>query len=76
MNIDAGILATISMIDAGSKAHTQRDRTIFESFVEMGWVTREFAKFGREFAASGIWKDPLGRLGAIHGRSLVTDSSG
>jgi hypothetical protein len=75
MNIDAGILATISMIDAGSKAHTQRDRTIFESFVEMGWVTPEFAKFGREFAACGIWKDPLGRFEAIHGRSLTTDSS-
>ena len=46
------------------------DRTIFESFIEMGWVAPEFAKFGREFAASGIWKDPLGRLEAIHGSSL------
>lgn len=46
------------------------DRIIFESFVEMGWVTPEFAKFGREFAASGIWKDPLGRLEPIQDRSL------
>ena len=44
------------------------DRIIFESFVEMGWVTPEFAKFGREFAASGVWNDPLGRLEAVHGR--------
>jgi hypothetical protein len=28
------------------------DRIIFESFVEMGWVTPEFANFGREFAVS------------------------
>ena len=45
------------------------DRIIFDSFVEMGWVTPEFANFGREFAASGIWKDPLGRLEPIEGRS-------
>jgi hypothetical protein len=48
------------------------DRSIFESFVEMNWVTPEFAKFGREFAASGIWKDPLGRLEPIQGRALTT----
>jgi hypothetical protein len=46
------------------------DRIIFESFVEMGWVTPEFAKFGREFVASGIWKDPLGRLEAIESRTV------
>lgn len=43
------------------------DRIIFEGFVEMGWVTPEFAKVGREFAASGIWKDPLNRIQPIHG---------
>lgn len=48
------------------------DRTIFESFVEMGWVTPEFAKFGREFAVSGTWKDPLDRLEAIPGSSLTS----
>jgi hypothetical protein len=52
------------------------DRTIFESFAEMGWVTPEFAKFGREFAASGTWKDPLGRLEVIHGSSLTSGASG
>ncbi len=41
------------------------ERSIFESFAEMGRVTPEFAKFGPEYAASGIWKDPLGRLEAI-----------
>lgn len=50
------------------------DRIIFESFVEMGWVTPEFAKFGREFVASGTWKDPLGRLEPIQGRSLNTET--
>jgi hypothetical protein len=49
------------------------DRIIFESFVEMGWVTPEFAKFGREFAASGIWKDPLGRLEPIQGRAITPE---
>ena len=48
------------------------DRTIFEGFVEMGWVTPEFAKFGREFVVSGIWKDPLGRLEPIEGSSLTS----
>ena len=47
------------------------DRIIFESFVEMGWVTPEFAKFGREFADSGIWKDPLGRLEPIQGNAII-----
>jgi hypothetical protein len=47
------------------------DRIIFESFVQMDWVTPEFAKFGREFSTSGIWKDPLGRLEPIQGRSLI-----
>jgi hypothetical protein len=51
------------------------DRTIFEGFVEMGWVTPEFAKFGRELVVSGIWKDPLGRLDPIGGRSLTTDAT-
>jgi hypothetical protein len=44
------------------------DRIIFEAFVEMGWVTQEFAKFGREFVASGVWMDPLGRLEPIWSR--------
>ncbi len=51
------------------------DRTIFKGFVEMGWVTPEFAKFGRDYASSGIWKDPLGRLEDTHARPLTTDSS-
>jgi hypothetical protein len=51
------------------------DRIIFESFVEMGWLTPEFAKFGRDFAASGIWKDPLGRLEAIQGKPLNTEKT-
>ncbi len=52
------------------------DRTIFESFVEMGWVTPEFAKFGRDFAASGVWMDPLGRLEPMAGRPLETEKPG
>jgi hypothetical protein len=48
------------------------DRTIFESFAEMNWVTPEFAEFGREFMASGIWKDPLGRLAPTQGPALRT----
>jgi len=50
------------------------DRVIFESFVEIGWVTPEFAKFGREFSASGIWKDPLDRLEPIQGRPLKPET--
>ena len=50
------------------------DRVIFESFVEMGWVTPEFAKFGREFSASGIWKDPLDRLKSIQGRPVKPET--
>ena len=50
------------------------DRTIFESFVEMGWVTPEFANFGREFSASGKWTDPLGRLESVQGRPLNTET--
>jgi hypothetical protein len=50
------------------------DRVIFKSFVEMGWVTSEFAKFGREFSASGIWKDPLDRLEPIQGRPLKPET--
>jgi hypothetical protein len=50
------------------------DRTIFENFVEMGWVTPEFAKFGRDYAGSGIWKDPLGRLEAVHARPVTTET--
>ena len=46
------------------------DRIIFASFVEMGWLTPEFSNFGHDFAASGIWKDPLGRLEPIEGGSL------
>ena len=38
----------------------------------MGWVTPEFAKFGREYVASAIWKDPLGRLEPIQGRPLTS----
>jgi hypothetical protein len=52
------------------------DRTVFESFVEMGWVTPEFAKFGRRFMASGAWQDPLGRLEVIHGSSLTSKAPG
>ena len=48
----------------------QVDRMIFESFAEMGWVTPEFAQFGRDFAGSGIWKDPLGRLDPVKGQPL------
>ncbi len=51
------------------------DRIVFESFIEMGWVTPEFAKFGRDYVASAIWKDPLGRLEPIHARPLTTDAS-
>ena len=51
------------------------DRTIFESFSEMGWVTPEFAEFRRGFAASGPWKDPLGRLEAIQGNPLTSEAS-
>ena len=47
------------------------DRTIFESFAEMGWVTPEFANFGRAYASSGVWTDPLGRLEKIHTRPLI-----
>ena len=50
------------------------DRILFESFVKMDWVTPEFAKFGREFEASGIWKDPLDRLKPIEGRSLTSNT--
>jgi len=50
------------------------DRVSFESFVEMGWVTPEFAKFGREFSASGIWKDPLDRLKSIQGRPVKPET--
>ena len=50
------------------------DRIIFESFIEMGWITEEFAKFGRDFVASGTWRDPLGRLEPIHSRSLDVKS--
>jgi hypothetical protein len=48
------------------------DRDIFETFTEMNWVTPEFAEFGREFMASGIWKDPLGRLEPVQGPALKT----
>jgi hypothetical protein len=48
------------------------DRTIFESFIEMGWVTPEFAKFGRDYVADAVWKDPLGRLAPIQGRALIS----
>lgn len=51
------------------------DRAIFENFIEMGWVTPEFAAFGRQFAASGIWKDPLGRLDSIPGRAVETEAT-
>jgi hypothetical protein len=50
------------------------DRIIFESFAEMDWVTTDFARFGREFMASGIWKDPLGRLEPIQGRPMTTET--
>jgi hypothetical protein len=46
------------------------DRIIFESFVEMGWVTPEFAQFGRDFVRSGTWTDPLGRLDPVKGAPL------
>ena len=48
------------------------DRTIFESFIEMGWVTPEFAKFGRDYVVDAVWKDPLGRLAPIQGRALIS----
>ncbi len=38
------------------------DRILFQKFASMGWITEEFARFGNDFAASGIWNDPLGRL--------------
>jgi hypothetical protein len=48
------------------------DRIIFKSFVEMGWLTPEFAEFGQEFVATGIWRDPLGRLTPIQGQALAS----
>ena len=51
------------------------DRMIFESFAEIGWLTPEFAQFGRDFASTGIWKDPLGRLHPVSGRPLDSGSA-
>ena len=52
----------------------QIDRELFCSFAEIGWVTPEFAAFGREYMVSGIWKDPLGRLDGIPSRPLTGNS--
>jgi len=38
------------------------DRILFDGFTALGWITDEFARFGNDFAKSGIWRDPLGRL--------------
>ena len=46
------------------------DRLIFRSFTELGWVTPEFAKFGRDFIETGLWVDPLGRLEPLRGAPM------
>ena len=48
------------------------DRTIFESFIEMGWVTSGIRKVWARVRGQRYWKDPLGRLEAIQGRSLTS----
>jgi hypothetical protein len=42
------------------------DRKLFNIFIEFGWLTEEFTKFGQDFTATSIWTDPLGRLESIH----------
>ncbi len=37
-------------------------RRLFQIYARLGMMTSEFAQFGNEFAETGLWKDPLGRL--------------
>ena len=49
------------------------DRVIFRNFIELGWVTPEFASFGHDFIKTGIWIDPLGRIEPLRGALLDAD---